>query len=81
MPRSGRTLAIVLLVVGLVLISVGVIYFTVAANELPSVLGRLGPNATGHRTTRGTAALALGAVSLVGAAISYSRARRHHTTA
>lgn len=77
MRDSIRTLAIVLLVVGLVLVVIGVIYFTVAADKLPSILGQL-PHATGHRTTRGTTALVLGAASLVGAAIFYSRTKRRH---
>jgi amino acid permease len=76
--QSARTLAIVLLVVGLVLVVIGVIYFTVAADKLPSILGHM-QHVTAHRTKRGTAALVLGAASLVGAFIFYARAKRHHS--
>ena len=77
--QSARTLAIVLLIVGLVLVVIGVIYFTVAADKLPSILGQL-HRATSHRTKRGTAALVLGAVSLIGAFVFYARAKRRHNS-
>lgn len=75
--QSARTLAIILLVVGLVLVAIGVIYFTVAADKLPSILGQL-HHVTGHRTKRGTAALVLGAASLIGSAVFYAQTRRRH---
>jgi uncharacterized membrane protein YbhN (UPF0104 family) len=75
--QSARTLAIVLLVVGLVLVVIGVVYFTVAADKLPSILGQL-HHVAGHRTKRGAAALVLGAASLVGAFMFYARAKRRH---
>ena len=79
--QSARTLAIVLVVAGVVLIAIGVIYFTVAADKLPSILGQL-QNASRHRTKHGVAALSLGIASLVGAWFAYARAsRRHHASA
>ena len=79
--HSARTLALVLVVVGVVLVAIGVMYFTVAADKLPSILGQL-QHASAHRTKRGVAALGLGIVSLVGAGFAYARAtRRHHASA
>ena len=73
--QSARTLAIVLLVVGVVLVALGVVYFTVTADKLPPILGQL-QHATRHRMKHGIASLVLGAASLVGAAIAYHRATR-----
>ena len=77
MSRSGssqlRTLAIALLVIGVVLIAIGVVYFTVPADKLPSLLGSLHVHA--HRTKRGTAALIVGGVSAIGGAIAFMRSR------
>ncbi len=75
--QSARSLAIVLVVVGVGLVAIGVMYFTIAADKLPSILGQLN-HATAHRTKRGVAALILGAVSLVGAWFAYARATRGH---
>jgi len=49
----------VLLLVGLAAIAVGVAYLTIAANKLPSFMGRLADE-TGHRTERGEIALPRG---------------------
>jgi uncharacterized membrane protein YbhN (UPF0104 family) len=78
--QSARTLAIVLIVVGVVLIALGMVYFTIAANKLPAFLGQVS-HATTHRTKRGTAAVALGAVSLLGGAwLAFTRERRRRHT-
>jgi hypothetical protein len=72
-----RILAGVVIVVGLVALVVGVIYFAVDAKSLPSVLGQL-HGYTGHRTKRGIAAVIVGAVLVVlggGLAIYRPRAR------
>lgn len=58
---SQRILAAIVVVIGIVALVVGVIYFAVEAKSLPSVLGQL-HGFTGHRTKRGIAALAVGAV-------------------
>jgi hypothetical protein len=72
-----RILAGVVIVVGIVAVVVGVIYFTVEAKSLPSVLGQL-HGFTGHRTKRGVGALIVGAVLIVlggGLALYRPRAR------
>jgi hypothetical protein len=59
---SSRTVAAALVVlVGLLALVVGVIYLTVDAKSLPSVLGAL-HSYSGHRSKRGIAAVALGVV-------------------
>ena len=70
--RRVPTLAIVLLVVGIVLVGIGLTYFMVAADKLPSILGQI-QHATAHRSKRGMAALVLGLVSLGGAWWAYAR--------
>ena len=60
-------IAAVLIVVGLLAVAVGVIYLTVQAHSLPSILGKL-HSYSGHRTKRGIAALIVGGILLVAAA-------------
>lgn len=55
----------VLVIVGLLAIAAGVVYLTVEAKSLPSILGKL-HGFTGHRTKRGIAALVIGGVLLAG---------------
>jgi len=63
--NDQRTLAaVVLVVIGLIAVVVGVIYLTVEAKSLPSILGQL-HGVTGHRSARGIAALIVGVVLLV----------------
>jgi hypothetical protein len=59
-----RTIAVIVLVIGLVALAVGVIYLTVEAKSLPSILGQL-HGYTGHRSRRGTAAIIVGGVLTV----------------
>ena len=61
---SQRLLAAVVIVVGIATLVVGVVYFTVEAKSLPSVLGQL-HGYTGHRTKRGVAAMIVGAVLVI----------------
>jgi len=76
MSNSGlRTIGWILLLVGLVLVVLGVVYFTVAADKLPSILGKVA-NYTGHRRRRGIAALGLGVILWIGAALAFVRAGR-----
>ena len=58
--------AALLALVGIVAIVAAILYFTVAAKSLPSVLGTL-HHAKGHRSLRGIVALVVGLV-LLGAA-------------
>ena len=79
--QSARTLAIVLVVVGILLIAIGLVYFTTAADKLPAFLGHVS-HATAHRTKRGMAAFVLGVASLGGGAwLGYSRGMRRHAHA
>jgi hypothetical protein len=69
-----KVLAVVLLIAGLAALAVGIVYFTVAANELPSFLGKLSHN-TGHRNKRGVAAAAVGVILIAGSALAFWRSR------
>ena len=53
-----------LVLIGVVALAVGVIYLTVAAKSLPSILGTL-HGAAGHRSHRGIAALIIGVILLI----------------
>lgn len=78
MSRSGssslRTLAVVLLVAAVILIAVGVVYFTVPADKLPSLLGKIS-HVVGHRSKRGVVALVLGGIAAIGALIAFVRSK------
>ena len=63
---ASRAAIVLLVIVGLVLLAVGIVYFTVAAGKLPSFLGRV-PHATLHRTKRGLGGVLVGALCLIGA--------------
>jgi amino acid permease len=69
-----RIIAIVLLILALLFLVAGVIYLTVAAQNLPSILGRVA-HSTAHRNRRATAALVLGVVLLIGSFVAFSRSR------
>ena len=65
MTTQRTAVATVLILVGLVAAAVGVIYLTVEATSLPSILGQLhGDHA--HRSLRGIVAIIVGVVLLVG---------------
>jgi hypothetical protein len=63
-----------MVVIGLVALAVGVIYLTVEAKSLPSVLGQL-HGVTGHRSARGIAAVIIGIVLLVAGGVLAYRPR------
>jgi hypothetical protein len=63
------------LIVGALALVAGVVYFTVPAHSLPSVMGQL-PHATAHRTKRGVVSLVAGAVLVVGGGIAIFQSRR-----
>jgi amino acid permease len=78
-PVSGglspmRIVAIVLLILAVLLLVAGVIYLTVTAGNLPSIMGRVA-HSTAHRNRRATAALVLGVVLLIGSFVAFSRSR------
>jgi hypothetical protein len=64
MERQRTVAAALVVLIGIVALVVGVIYLTVEARSLPSVLGAL-HSYSGHRSKRGIAAIALGAVLLL----------------
>lgn len=66
-----------LILIGVVALAVGIIYLTVEARSLPSILGTL-HGAHGHRSRRGIGALIIGVVLLIGAGAvaRFSRRRR-----
>ncbi len=70
-----RTLAIALLIAGLVLLAIGIVYYAVPADKLPSILGHIA-NVTKHRTKRGLTAVVVGIVFLAGSGLAFMRARR-----
>jgi hypothetical protein len=63
MKRQRTLIAAVIILVGLLAIAVGIIYLTVEAKSLPSVLGKL-HGFVGHRTKRGVAAVVVGVLLL-----------------
>jgi hypothetical protein len=71
MTKSQRNLvAAVLIVVGILALVAGVIYFTVDAKSLPSFMGQVSTYA-GHRTKRGDAAVIVGAVLLLAGGLMF----------
>ena len=67
MQRSQRlALAGILLILGILALIAGILYFTDEAKSLPSILGQL-HGYTGHRSKRGIAAVVIAAVLLAGA--------------
>ncbi|MGA2470180.1 MAG: hypothetical protein ABSG64_05770 [Solirubrobacteraceae bacterium] len=64
--KSQRTLIVSLaILIGLIALVVGVIYLTVDAKSLPSILGQL-HHSSGHRDKRGIAAVVVGVILLGG---------------
>jgi amino acid permease len=70
-----KVLAIAFLVIGVALLVVGVIYFTVAADKLPSFLGHLA-TVTKHRTRRGEAGIGAGVICLIVSGLVFYQAGR-----
>ena len=74
---AGRKLVIALLVViGLILIAVGIVYFTVKAGSLPSFIPGHIAHSSAHRSKRGLIAVIVGAVVLLVAVVGASVGRR-----
>jgi hypothetical protein len=70
-----RVLGIVLILAGIVLLVLGFMYFVIAADKLPNLLGPI-VHATGHRTKRGVAGLGLGGICVIGGVVALYRGRR-----
>lgn len=77
---AGRmTAVIILVIIAVVAIIAAILFFTVPAKSLPSVLGTIthpASRASAHRTTRGAVALAVGVVCLVAAGFASRMGRR-----
>jgi len=71
---SLRMLGIALVIVGVLALAVGVVYFTVQTDKLPSFMGQVA-KLTGHRTKRGLAALVGGVVLVIAGSFSLARSK------
>lgn len=79
MSNGQKAVVAVVAVVGVVAIAVGIVYLTVPAHSLPSIMGTV--QTAGHRSKRGVAALVGGVVLLAiagGIMITQSPSRRRH---
>jgi succinate dehydrogenase/fumarate reductase cytochrome b subunit len=72
----GRLFIALLVIVGLVLIAVGIVYFVVKAGSLPSFFPGHLTGSTAHRSKHGLVAVVVGAVVLVLAVIFGAVGRR-----
>jgi hypothetical protein len=72
----GRLFIGLVVIVGLVLIAVGIIYFVVKAGSLPSFFPGHVTGSTAHRSKHGLVAVIVGAVVLMLAAIGGALGRR-----
>jgi hypothetical protein len=66
----------VLVLIGLILIAIGIVYFLVKAGSLPSMMGRIA-GSSAHRNKRGLVAVIVGVVVLLVATVSASVGRRN----
>ena len=78
--KTIRSASIVLVVVGVILLVVAAVYWTVPGDKLPSLLGHMS-KASAHRTQRATLATAAGALVIAAAILLRVRvkARHHHS--
>ena len=63
--KQRQLIAGVLIVIGILALVVGILYFTIEAKSLPSILGQL-RHFHGHRTKRGIAAVVVGVLLVAG---------------
>ncbi|HXW79259.1 MAG TPA: hypothetical protein VEJ84_07150 [Acidimicrobiales bacterium] len=75
-----RLLTSLLVIIGLAIVAVGIIYFTVKAGSLPTWFPGHLTGSAAHRTKHGIAAIVVGVVVLVGAIMvpALTGARRRH---
>lgn len=76
MTAASRFLVIILVVLGVLAIVAGIIYYVVAAKSLPTFFPGYSTHLKGRRTNRGLAGILLGVVLLIIAAISVRASRR-----
>jgi putative copper export protein len=72
--RERRILGILLVILGVAALAIGVVYFQVTADKLPSLMGRLAGHPI-HRTKRGTVSLIVGAVLILAGFYTLNRSR------
>lgn len=70
--RLMKIASIVLAVIGVLAIAAAIVYYTVPAHSLPSVLGTLHLHTNAKRVKRGEAALIIGIVLLVAAGVVFA---------
>lgn len=63
-PANTRAIQVILIILGLAALAVGFIYLSVAADKLPTFMGRIAHGTT-HRFKRGYAGVIVGAVFLL----------------
>jgi hypothetical protein len=76
MAAIGRLFVSLLVIVGVLLIAIGVVYFVVKAGSLPSFFPGHVAGSTAHRSKHGLVAVVVGAVLLVIAAVLGAVGRR-----
>ena len=76
MSAGRKALVALLVLIGLVLIAVGIVYFVVKAGSLPSFIPGHIAGSSAHRTKRGLFAIIVGAVVLLVAVVGASVGRR-----
>lgn len=76
MTAAARFLVIILVVLGVLALAAGIIYYVEPAKSLPTFFPGQAPHLKGHRTTRGLAGIIAGAVLLIIAVIIARGGRR-----
>jgi Mn2+/Fe2+ NRAMP family transporter len=71
-----KALVAVLVVIGLLLVAAGIVYFLVKAGSLPSFIPGKIAHSTGHRNKRGIIGIVAGVVVLIIAVVVASVGRR-----
>jgi amino acid permease len=72
-----RLIIAIVVLIGLVFIAVGIIYFVVKAGSLPSFFPGHVKGSTNHHDKRGLIAVVIGVVLLLAPLVSASLGRRH----
>lgn len=76
MTVASRFLVIILVVLGVLAVAAGIIYYAEPAKSLPAFFPGHNVHLNGHRTTRGLAGIIVGAVLLIIAVITARAGRR-----
>jgi amino acid permease len=76
MSALGKFIVAVLAIIGLALIAIGIVYYTVKAGSLPSFFPGHLTGSTAHRNKHGLVAVVVGAVVLVISLVVASTGRR-----